>query len=72
MKDHQTPGLADGYLFFLTFIYFTSLREQDEAYAEAYADGYDLEIGNLLEVASMMVTWWIVACLDNVVYCKCV
>ena len=24
------------------------------------ADGYDLEIGHFLEVASMVVTWWIV------------
>ena len=29
------------------------------------ADGYDLEIGIFLEVASMVVTWWIVALLHS-------
>ena len=29
------------------------------------AGGYDLEIGHLLEVASMVVTWWIVAFLHG-------
>ena len=29
------------------------------------AGGYDLEIGHFLEVASMVVTWWIVAFLRS-------
>ena len=30
------------------------------------AGGYDLEIGHFLSVASMVVTWWIVALLPSV------
>ena len=33
------------------------------------AGGYDLEIGHFLEVASMVVTWWIVAFLPSVGRC---